>query len=434
MIEPVSVLLPLHRVRGEGSGPGAGGVTLAQLTRAVGCVLGQTHGDLELLVVLNGADDGTRRAAREAVGGDRRARVIEVPMAGLSGALNAGMSAARHELIGRMDADDWCDATRLEKQARAMGERPELAGLGTAYEKVDEEGNVLDRVIPPCSPGELRWRLLLGNQFAHGSMVLRRSMVRGVGGYDERIRRAQDFDLWLRLIAAHPMANLPEVLYRYTASAGDDRFGSCPEQAALVVSRLTGLWRGMAGSSGPAAGDALRDVMSGRCDASAALGRLEDELSARGPSVEGLMGWLWVLWKDGQRPGRLAEAGKLSVLREAGRRLREEGVEAVWLWGAGRHTEWVLHNAGELGLGVLGVVDDARAGARVLEFTVREPSAILAGEVALISSDAWEGAIWERSSAARARGVDVRRLYTLRPGARADQWGRDPAAGAVSRS
>jgi glycosyltransferase involved in cell wall biosynthesis len=173
----VTVALPINRLPNGGDGRGA-----ARLRAAFESIVGQAHRELEILIVANGADEGTLRSVRELAASDPRARVVELAEANLGGALNAALAEASHELVARMDADDWCVPSRLAVQVEEMLRRPEIAALGCAWEQADERGQVGAVVRPPCNRSEARWRLLIGNSFAHGSMMLRRSAVLAVGG------------------------------------------------------------------------------------------------------------------------------------------------------------------------------------------------------------------------------------------------------------
>src|SRR5581483_7511867 len=85
----------------------------AYLREAVDSVLGQSLTELELVVVDDGSTDGTSRIL--ASYRDERLRVLAGPARGLAPSLNAGIQAARADLIGRMDADDVSEPNRLER-------------------------------------------------------------------------------------------------------------------------------------------------------------------------------------------------------------------------------------------------------------------------------------------------------------------------------
>ena len=59
--------------------------------------------------------------------------------------------------------------------------------------------------------------MLLGNMFAHGSVMLRKEAVLEVGGYSEAMY-AEDYDLWIRLARKHRVGNIREGLYRYRSN------------------------------------------------------------------------------------------------------------------------------------------------------------------------------------------------------------------------
>jgi hypothetical protein len=50
--------------------------------------------------------------------------------------------------------------------------------------------------------------------FIHPSVMMRRTFLEELGGYDARLRRAQDADLWLRGYRRFRYHNLPEPLIR----------------------------------------------------------------------------------------------------------------------------------------------------------------------------------------------------------------------------
>lgn len=377
----------------------------ATLRNAMACLRGQTIEKLEILVVLNGADTATARLVRDQAGIDERIRVIELPEPGLSAALNAGLKEARHELVARMDADDTCAPHRLERQASYMSEHPDVVALGTAFDGVDEHGFRLGIERPPTDPREVRWRLLLGNVFCHGSMMLRRSPVLEAGGYDTACRFAQDYDLWLRLSRAHDLANLPDVLYHYSANMERKHV----EQARTAAAKMVEAWAALP----PAERDVLEAIAAHAARASwggqaarQTLSELETLLRDRGPTRECLMAWQWVAG----RAGKLCDP-RLARLREAGRRLVRAGVGRVWLYGAGRHTAWLMDNTDELGVQVAGIADDRLAGAERCGLAVVAPDAVPDDADVLISSDSQEPKLWEASLPMRVRGVRVWRIY-----------------------
>lgn len=406
------------------TGPGANSmVTVAMpvrgltetLERSIQSLLAQTHAFLDIMVITVQGDTATADAARKIAGNDARVRVLERPRPGLAPALNFALREARGELVARMDADDWCHPERIAKQVAAMEGDSSLAAIGTAFAVVDEAWEQeIERLFPPMRPEEVRWRLMLGNVLAHGSMMLRRRAVIDAGGYDDTIARGQDFELWLRMTGKGlRIANLGEVLYwhrmplaRRGVGAGDDA------QARSAASAMVRAWARLtpSGQTGEIE-DVVMSVVRGSTTASRGLNQIADVMGREGPTREGLTAWLWCRHRTSESQWPAMEAGRRARMREMGRALREAGVASVWVWGAGSHTAWVLDHQGDLGVKIEGVVDDERVGESIGSFRVVASDGIGSGDSALISSDTAEEFLWRASAGARSRGARVWRVY-----------------------
>lgn len=176
----------------------------ALLPRAIASVLSQTFSDLECIVV----DDGSTDQTPQVMAGfqDPRLRVIRLPgNGGYSRAINTGIRVARGRLIAFLDSDDEWLPKKLERQvARLHGcgdpgatvvycrctVRDALSGRIWRRPHMVYEGDVFRYLLGgwhPTTPSLL--------------LVDRRSLL-GVGGFNENLPCAQDYDLWLRLAEA----------------------------------------------------------------------------------------------------------------------------------------------------------------------------------------------------------------------------------------
>jgi glycosyltransferase involved in cell wall biosynthesis len=181
----------------------------ATLPRAIDSLLAQTLPELEVIVVDDGSTDET--AALAAGYRDARVRCLRLPHQGIARSLNAGIRAARAELVAVNDADDWSLPERLTRQVAALDSDPSMAVVGCLMREVDGDGHELRRRLP-AARGDVREALPRFNPIPNTSAAFRRSAVLGVGGYDPRWRYAMDYDLWLRLADRHAIVNLPDVL------------------------------------------------------------------------------------------------------------------------------------------------------------------------------------------------------------------------------
>lgn len=182
----------------------------AWVGEAVRSVLGQTLGDLELVVV----DDGSTDRTAEILDGyrDPRLRVLHQPRAGLTRSLNGALRLAAAPLLARLDADDVALPDRLARQAEFLATHPEVGLLGTGCHEIAPSGQIVRTLTPPRDDAAVRRALIRKNPFVHSSVVFRRAVLETTGGYDEALPVAQDYDLWLRMSRVTRMANLPEPL------------------------------------------------------------------------------------------------------------------------------------------------------------------------------------------------------------------------------
>jgi glycosyltransferase involved in cell wall biosynthesis len=178
---------------------------------ALPAALCQEDVELEVVVVDDGSSDET--AARLAGVLDQRLRVVRHDEARrLPAARNSGVSAARGEWLAFLDDDDLWAPTKLREQLDAAT----AAGASWAYAAtvaVDERLDVIEADDFP-EPGALPELLLTGNHVPGGgsAVIARKELVQRVGGFDERLRFFEDWDLWLRLTASGLPAASPSVL------------------------------------------------------------------------------------------------------------------------------------------------------------------------------------------------------------------------------
>jgi len=173
---------------------------------ALESVLAQTAPDLELIVIDDGSTDAT--PAVLAAFRDRRLRRDRQEPAGLTRALNRAVALARAPLLARLDADDRAQPDRLARQRAFLDSRPEVGLLGTGAREVDSSGREVGIVSPPLEDAAIRRALIRRNPFVHSSVMMRRSVMVEVGGYDATLAVAQDYDLWMRMSRVTRLANL----------------------------------------------------------------------------------------------------------------------------------------------------------------------------------------------------------------------------------
>ena len=183
------------------------------LEKAAASVLAQTYRNLELILCDDASTDDTWRIMQRIAAQDARVTVFQNKTnRGLGASLNGCLSRAGGEYIARQDADDVSDPDRIERTMDfLLSSGAPYAACGV---RVFDDGGVWStRQYPQKITKHI---IAQKNPFFHPTMVFRRAVLEGVGGYNEtpETRRTEDYDLVMRLAAEGVIGeNLPEILY-----------------------------------------------------------------------------------------------------------------------------------------------------------------------------------------------------------------------------
>lgn len=139
-------------------------------------------------------------------------------------ASQAGLQLVETPWVARLDADDIARADRFEKQWEALAAKPELDVLGSAMAEFEGTPDNVVRVRTlPQTHAEIARYIKINSPVNNPSSMLRTAKVREVGGYRD-IRLMEDYDLWVRLMAAGAkFENLPEPLVYFRADGMFER-------------------------------------------------------------------------------------------------------------------------------------------------------------------------------------------------------------------
>lgn len=184
------------------------------LKRSIESILHQTFFDFEFLIV----DDGTTsqdclKLFDYYIKKDSRIKLIRNKKnLGLVKSLNKGLAEAKGKYIARIDSDDIADVHRLEKQFKFMEENHKYALCGSWSYIIDENDTIIGKKKFFADYDKINKKLLYFNFFTHSSLFFRKDIILESGGYNEKIKKAQDYDLILKISAKNKVANIPEFL------------------------------------------------------------------------------------------------------------------------------------------------------------------------------------------------------------------------------
>lgn len=142
---------------------------------------------------------------------------------GLSSILAFGVNKCRNELIARMDTDDISVPERCEKELKIFESQPDVCIVGGwVSEFSGSTNNVFNIRKAPESKKEIIKYSKLRCPFNHPSVMFRKDVILDAGNYDTSIRKAEDYDLWYRVLKMdYPVYNIQEPLLWFRA--GDQK-------------------------------------------------------------------------------------------------------------------------------------------------------------------------------------------------------------------
>jgi glycosyltransferase involved in cell wall biosynthesis len=187
----ISIVIPAYNVA-------------AFIAETLESVFAQSFTDFEVIIVNDGSPD-TEEFERAIQPYRERICYLKQENRGASAARNTGLRAAGGELIAFLDADDLWLPNYLAEQLKFISEYGcDLACADALIFGVSADAgeSYMDSLMPAAPPEGLVTFLELVNadrSLITSGVVVRRDLVLEVGLFDEALRNAQDFDLWLRL-------------------------------------------------------------------------------------------------------------------------------------------------------------------------------------------------------------------------------------------
>ncbi|MCL1817449.1 MAG: glycosyltransferase family 2 protein [Spirochaetaceae bacterium] len=225
----VSVIIPTYN-RGQ------------SVCRAVDSVLAQEgFRDFELIVVDDGSTDDT---ARRLGSFGNALTPLRLEHGGAPGrARNAGASAAQGQYLAFLDSDDLWLPEKLKRQMPSL-----LAGarichtrelwlrrgreISQAGQRHRREGDIFEEALVKCIIGP-------------STAIVEKSFFDSAGGFREDLFVAEDYELWLKLCFASPVAYLDEALTIKRACMEEE--GEEPnlseKYGRIEFFRIEALWR-----------------------------------------------------------------------------------------------------------------------------------------------------------------------------------------------
>jgi len=186
----------LHGQRAENSDQGVPVVTILMTTynlethieSSVNSLLNQTYGNIELIIVDDKSEDGTREKLLELAKRDNRVKTLFLEEnVGTYVAKTVGLHNSTGAFVICHDGDDWAHPQKIEEQVRPLLSNPRLVCTTSNWVRMDERGNYYARASYP---------LLRHNP---SSVMFRKEAVLQKTGAWDLVRTGADSEFFARL-------------------------------------------------------------------------------------------------------------------------------------------------------------------------------------------------------------------------------------------
>lgn len=217
------------------------------IAAAVESCLAQTAPHLRVIVVDDGSTDATAARVAALAARDGRVTLLRQPNGGISAAMNRGIAAGTAPFLARLDADDLSHPDRHRLQLQAFAARAALVALSGAHREIAADGSPTGHLHhpPPAAPADPDWLPAREPALTQPFTMFRRAALDRAGRF-RPFPVSEDTDLYWRLAALGPLANLPDILGAYRMHGGSvssasilhgRRMALCSQLAALSARR-----------------------------------------------------------------------------------------------------------------------------------------------------------------------------------------------------
>ena len=174
----------------------------------------QTYTEYEVVIVNDGSTDESLKVVQDFIRKveSGKWKVESQPNGGVCSARNRGIQEAKGEYIALLDGDDQWDKDYLTEQEKMIHDFPKAAMWGINFAELNHGKLIrkLETDLPDGYRGYVENYFQMPKRrsdlFCSSSVVIRRDVFNKVGMFDERIKYAEDNDMWFRIIANYPVA------------------------------------------------------------------------------------------------------------------------------------------------------------------------------------------------------------------------------------
>lgn len=209
------------------------------IAKTIDSVLHQSFTDLEILVINDGSTDSTEQVVKSFQ--DSRIKILSYSNAGLSASRNRGIEQASGDFVSFIDADDLWTEDKLQAQYESLMQNKKAVVAYSWTNYIDANNKIIKAGMKVTFEGDVFARLLVSNFLENGSNpLIYRHVFNNVGGFDESLKAAEDWDMWLRLAAEYEFACVQkaQILYRVSHNSMSTKLKQQELASLKVVDKI----------------------------------------------------------------------------------------------------------------------------------------------------------------------------------------------------
>lgn len=187
------------------------------LERSIDSLIAQTYSNVEIIVVVDNPEIDRRvvELLEQYSNSKGLKYIINDKNIGLARSLNIAYEKSSGDYIARLDADDYCDNERIERQVSFLDHNKDISLVGTGIWQIDCDSNIIKKSAISHDFNVLKEKIYYSTIAYHPTWMVRRGVFEKLAGY-RHYPAAQDTDFLLRMMeSGFFISNITEPLVYY---------------------------------------------------------------------------------------------------------------------------------------------------------------------------------------------------------------------------
>ncbi len=196
---------------------------------SIDSVVNQTYDNWELIIANDGSTDNTQEIIEKYARTDSRIKIFKKENGGPSSALNVALQNSTGDWICWLSSDDLFEPNALEIMNNAIKNNPNFQFFHFDYATIQDNQTIEQKThhnrnrIQYDPTEEFQTLNFLQNNYVHGiAWTANKEVFNAIGNFDENIRFASDFDMWLRISSKYKLKYIDEIVAITREHSGAD--------------------------------------------------------------------------------------------------------------------------------------------------------------------------------------------------------------------